>query len=87
MWLWADGKAINNKPIAKTSQVSLASQKGPIEAIMVSLSSFCESGSNIPTPKSKPSNMAYNNIEKPISATNITASELASNIIILLGIR
>jgi len=50
------GKAISKMPTPSTSQVSLASQNGPMLAIIMSLcSSESALSSNAPTPRSKPS--------------------------------
>ena len=51
----AVGKATSRMPIASTSQVSFASQNGPIEATMRSRSASSEKGNSRPTPRSKPS--------------------------------
>ena len=63
---------INNTPTTNTSHVSLASQNGPIEATMLFCSSDVARGISIPTPKSKPSKMAYMVTAKPsrIKKTN-----------------
>ena len=51
----ATGKATSSSPIAITSQVSLASQNGPIEATIRSFSLSSAKGNSTPTPRSKPS--------------------------------
>lgn len=49
---WARGKATRSSPLARTSHVSLASQKGPMELIIVSRSSEETLRLSMPTPKS-----------------------------------
>ena len=49
---WAAGNAISNTPTPSTSQVSLASQNGPIAAIMTSFSAALANGSSMPIPRS-----------------------------------
>ncbi|NDC65955.1 MAG: cytochrome d ubiquinol oxidase subunit II [Burkholderiaceae bacterium] len=49
---WAKGKATSKIPTPSTSQVSFASQKGPIEEIITSLSASPARLSKIPTPRS-----------------------------------
>ena len=51
----AIGNATSRIPTPSTSQVSLASQNGPIEAIMRSFSASLANGNRSPTPRSKPS--------------------------------
>ena len=48
----AIGKATSSTPTPSTSQVSLASQNGPMLAIMVSFCASPASGSSRPTPRS-----------------------------------
>ena len=48
----AIGKATSSTPTPSTSQVSLASQKGPMLATMVSFCPLSPSGSSRPTPRS-----------------------------------
>jgi hypothetical protein len=48
----ASGNTVSRMPTPSTSQVSLASQKGPMLAIMVSLSSSPARRISTPTPRS-----------------------------------
>ena len=52
---WACGKATSKMPTPSTSQVSFASQNGPIDATIMSCSSGVASGTRMPTPRSNPS--------------------------------
>ena len=49
---WALGKAISSTPMPSTSQVSLASQKGPMLETITSFSVSVAKGSRMPTPRS-----------------------------------
>ena len=48
----AFGKATSRMPTPSTSQVSLASQNGPMEAISTSFSASLARGISMPTPRS-----------------------------------
>ncbi len=48
----ASGKAISSTPMPSTSQVSLASQNGPMLDTMTSFSSSLANGNSMPTPRS-----------------------------------
>jgi hypothetical protein len=50
--LCAFGKATSSTPTPSTSQVSLASQNGPMDDTMMSFSSSVANGSRMPTPRS-----------------------------------
>ena len=49
---WARGKAMSRTPTPSTSHVSLASQNGPMLAIMVSFCASVARGISSPTPRS-----------------------------------
>jgi hypothetical protein len=49
---WAFGNAISRMPTPSTSQVSLASQNGPMLATIMSFSASVPRGISMPTPRS-----------------------------------